>query len=372
MEAVKTLGARTQQVEENVVIEGAQGKVADSGTIDCGNSGTTMRLMMGILAGCSGNYLLDGDQSLRRRPMERVASPLRKMGANIICNEGKCPIRIGPARLSGMDYVTPTPSAQLKSAILLAGLQADGQTCVTEPSPSRDHTERLIRSWGGSIENHAMRVVVRRSSLLMPKFLKAPGDPSSAAFFLCGAAIVPGSELIVENLLLNEGRLGFLRVLQRMNAKVRVEIQGNDPEPWGLTKVSYKNGLKACVVHEKEIPTLVDEVPILALVATQAQGWTEFRGVGELRVKESDRLEAIMETLSNMGAVAHVERDTLRVHGPARLKPTARARSFGDHRIAMMLRIASQLTDDNLEMDDEDCIRISYPEFQDHFLQLVT
>jgi 3-phosphoshikimate 1-carboxyvinyltransferase len=372
LNAARSLGAQVKEGPQGLEIHGADAKAVDRAHIDCGNSGTTIRLLMGILSGLSGHYTLDGDISLRRRPMERVAAPLREMGADIRCDDGKCPVMIKPAQLRGITYQLPVPSAQLKSAILLAGLQAQGETNVMEPSPSRDHTERLIEAWGGSIEREEERITVGKSTLVKPHRLKVPGDPSSAAFFLSTAAIVPGSDIKVKGMSLNPGRIGFLRVLERMGAYLTYEMEGEAPEPWGSVGVVYNTKLKACKVDEREIPALVDEIPILALVATQAEGATEFRGVGELRVKESDRLEAIQKTLSAMGANVETRGDTLIVKGPTELKPIDHGESFGDHRIAMTLKMASLLTGREIEITDEQCIGISYPQFQDHLRGLIS
>lgn len=371
LEAVKLLGVSVWQNEDGLLIQGANGEISEQAHIDCGNSGTTIRLLMGILGGLSGNYILDGDNSLRARPMERVAKPLRDMGADIKTNNGKCPIQIRPAKLKGISYELPVASAQLKSAILLAGLCADGSTTVIEPINSRDHTERLIKQLRGHIETYNNKITVKRSSLKAPDRFRAPGDPSSAAFFLCAAAMIPGGNVTGDGVLLNPGRLGFVDVLMRMGADLTIEELGSDPEPWGTIRVKFKKGLKACVIEEKEIPALVDEIPILALLATQVEGATEFKGVGELRVKESDRLEAVYNCLTAMGARVVVGRDNLIVEGPTDLRPVRELATYGDHRIAMTIKIASALIGESIQMDDELCINISYPEFNEDLNRLI-
>ncbi len=371
LEAVKLLGVNISQDGDELLIEGANGKIKEQASIDCGNSGTTIRLMMGILAGLEGNYTLDGDDSLRARPMERVAKPLREMGADIETTNGKCPVQIRPAGLRGISYELPVASAQLKSAILLAGLCAHGNTTVTGPLNSRDHTERLIKQLRGHIETDNNKITVKRSGLKAPARFKVPGDPSSAAFFLSAAAMIPDGDVIADGVLLNPGRLGFVNVLKRMGADVTLEELGSDPEPWGRIGVKSKKGLNACVVEEKEIPALVDEIPILALLATQVQGVTEFKGVGELRVKESDRLEAVSNCLTAMGAKVEAGRDNLIVEGPTILRPVLELSAYGDHRIAMTIKVASALIGESIHIDDEQCINISYPEFNEHLNRLM-
>ncbi|MEW6352200.1 MAG: 3-phosphoshikimate 1-carboxyvinyltransferase [Thermodesulfobacteriota bacterium] len=339
--------------------------------IDCGNSGTTMRLLMGILAGQAGEFVLDGDESLRRRPMERIAAPLRLMGAEITTESGRCPVTVSGTGLRGIAYELPMASAQLKSAILLAGLQADGRTVVREKTPSRDHTERLVALCRGKIRTAGNEVEVERSELSLPESLYVPGDPSSAAFFLCAAAIVPGSEVIAQRVLLNPTRTGFVGVLQRMGADIDIEVQGDEPEPWGTVTVRYSPDLTGCEVLPEEIPSLVDEVPILALVATQARGATVFRGVSELRVKESDRLAAVSSQLGAMGAKMSGDESTLVVEGPVELQPVGALDSFGDHRIAMTLRLAGLLIDSRPTIQGEESVVISYPGFHETLERLV-
>lgn len=365
LDAVRNLAGGVRTSGEHVLISGAQGKIKDHATINCGNSGTTMRLLMGILAGCSGRFILDGDSSLRRRPMERVASPLRDMGAAIECVSGACPVTIDGGGLRGIDYELPVASAQLKSAVLLAGIQAEGATSVRGQVPSRDHTERLLQDFRARISWTDSQCTVERSSLELPESYRVPGDISSAAFFLCAATIIPESDVRAEGVLLNPTRTGFLNALTRMGAQIEVETLGEAPEPWGRVRARFSPELTGCSIPSDEIPSLVDEVPILALVAARARGTTVFEGVGELRVKESDRLAAVAGQLSAMGAKVMIESDTLVVHGPANLKSPRTLESFGDHRIAMTLRLASLLTDSEAEIEGEGTTVISYPAFHE-------
>lgn len=370
LEAVKLLGGGVISDGEELVLEGAPGQLKKTGRINCGNSGTTMRLLMGILAGVSGDFTLDGDESLRRRPMERVAKPLRQMGAEVHTTDGRPPVRIKGDGLKSTRYDMPVASAQLKSAILLAGSQADGTTTLTEPAPSRDHTERLLVLCGADILRQNGVWHIKRSELTLPGSFLVPGDISSAAFFLCAAAIIPGSCVTAEKVLLNPTRSGFLEVLKRMGANMQIINQEKVPEPWGKVRMCYTNNLSACEIKAEEIPLLVDEVPILALVATQAHGATIFRQVGELRVKETDRLAAVASQLGSMGAKVSLDGEDLVVEGPTPLNAPLSLESFGDHRMAMTLRLAGILAGANPRINGEECAAVSYPGFADTLREL--
>lgn len=369
---VADLGANVRVGSSQIHLNGIERKFRSGLTLDCENSGTTMRLLMGILSPNQGEFILDGDNSLRNRPMERVAIPLRRMGASIECSEtGKPPVRIIGSSLTGIEYVLPTPSAQLKSAVLFAGVQAHGRTHVIERIPSRDHTEILLKNCGADLEKTHDGWTVGKSRLTMPKRYYVPGDISSACFFLCAATIVPGSDVISKKVLLNPTRIGALNVLQRMGADIEILACGGDgvhglPETgeiFGDIHARFSDHLRPFDVSQKETPLLVDEVPILALVATQAHGTSIFRDVSELRIKESDRVEAIMSQLNSMGSNLETVGDSLLIHGPTRLNTHHHMKSFGDHRIAMTLRIAGILAGSHPEIDDEECTAISYPNF---------
>lgn len=365
LRAVHQLGGGVQQSPSGLRLCGAAGRLAAAADIDCGNSGSTIRMLQGILAGqVGGTYRLDGDASLRRRPMDRVALPLRQMGADIRTTEGHAPVTVRGAHLQGLDYALPVASAQLKTAVLLAGLQADGPTRVREPALSRDHSERLLRAWGADLRQEGNSVHVARGRLALPATFVVPGDASGAAFFVCGAAMVPGSAVTGTEVLLNPSRLGWIDVLRRMGATVTCQVQMGSPEPMGTVHAAFTGGLRACEVAAADLPNVIDEVPILAVVATQACGTTAFRQAGELRVKECDRLSAIETELKRFGADVRVDGDDLLVHGPTRLKaPAATCDSYGDHRIAMALRIASLLCDGAVAIRDEGCAAVSYPQF---------
>ncbi len=374
------MGGCVKYESAKIIINRPDSRLRTGLKLDCENSGTTIRLLMGILSPNEGEFVLDGDDSLRKRPMERVAIPLRSMGANIECSDyGKPPVRICGTSLTGIEYKLPVPSAQLKSAILLAGIQSEGQTHVIETVPSRDHTEILLKGCGADIQKTANGWRVSKSALTMPERYYVPGDISSACFFLCAAIVVPGSRVLAQRVLLNPTRVGAINVLQRMNANIRVishsqedtSADGRSGELHGDIQALFSEDLAPFEVSAEETPSLVDEVPILALVATQANGISIFHDVSELRVKESDRVQAVMSQLNSMGAKIEAVGDSLMVHGPTKLKITQKLRSFGDHRIAMTLKIAGLLADCRPNIDDESCIEISYPNFDETLRTLI-
>ncbi len=364
LHAVSALGVVLSPEGDGLIIEGAAGRFAQRAYIDCGNSGTSMRLLTGILAGRAGQFVLDGDDSLKNRPMERVAKPLRLMGARVETTSGRCPVSISGGNLHAIRYEPTVASAQVKSALLLAGVQADGTTTITEPVATRDHTERLLALCGARLLRIEGSWSVIPSELSLPESFHVPGDISSAAFFLCAACMIPGSRVTAEGVLLNPTRTGFLQVLRRMGADIRVEIRGQTPEPWGTVEARFSPDLTACDIAGNEIPSLVDEIPILALVATQAHGVTAFREARELKFKESDRLAAVRDQLAIMGAHITVDEDCLVIEGPATLKAPQRLNSYSDHRMAMMLRLAALLDHAQPRIDGEESVAISYPGFR--------
>lgn len=346
---------------------GFRGLSSPKEKLDCGNSGTTMRLLMGIVAGHDMTATFTGDASLRRRPMKRVAEPLSRMGAEIKLKGGVAPLTVKGAALRGIDFVSPVASAQLKSAVLLAGCLGEGATSVTEPAASRDHTERMLEFFGVPVTREGLRVTVQGGSRLTGAPVRVPGDPSSAAFWAVAGTLVPGSSLSLQEVAANPTRTAFLDVLERMGACLSREIwpKGIIGAPEPVADLIIKAApLKATDIESAEVPALIDEVPILALAASQAEGTSTFKGLGELRHKESDRLAAIAEILTAFGARAAVSGDDLVISGPAKLH-AAKIDPKKDHRLAMTALVAGLLTQGETTILGGDCIAISYPSFYD-------
>jgi len=332
-------------------------------SLDCGNSGTTARLLTGLLAGQGIPAKLTGDVSLSSRPMGRILDPLNLMGAEVTAKARKLPLQIRPAPLKGITYTLPVPSAQVKSTILLAGLGAEGQTVISSPLPSRDHTEIMLKQSGVDIEVSESKITLRPDAKnLEPLKMDIPGDPSTAAFFAAAAAILPGSDLFLANILANPFRIGFFEILRRMNARLEwLELRDEGGEKVGNLRVR-PGSLEGVEIGAEEIPLLVDELPILAVLATQAAGKTVVTGAGELRVKETDRIRAICENLRIIGGDIAELQDGFIINGPTRLRG-GQINTCGDHRIAMAFSIAALLSTDPIRLDQEDCVNISCPEF---------
>jgi 3-phosphoshikimate 1-carboxyvinyltransferase len=332
------------------------------GPLDCANSGTTMRLMLGILSGSWVSATLDGDASLRRRPMARVVEPLRVMGARIQSREGRAPLTVSGTRLQGRRHVLSVPSAQVKSALLLAGLSASGPTSVVEPVATRDHTERLLRAMGTDVHVREGVVEVRPSHQpLRPIDLLVPGDFSSAAFWMAAAALRPGWSVTIRQVGLNPSRTAFLRLLQSMGAEFRIDADETGIEPLGSVTVVGRP-LRAVTLGAADVAAAIDEIPVLLSLATQAEGRTIIEGAAELRVKESDRLATMSEGLRRMGAIVDERADGMSIHGPASLHG-ATVESHGDHRIAMALAVAGLAASGPITIEDADCVAVSYPNF---------
>lgn len=348
---------------------GGLGPSQPEGSIDCGNSGTTVRLLMGVLAPWDITVELTGDDSLRRRPMRRIAAPLELMGARF-APEGATtlPLSItGTRGLAAISYDSPVASAQLKTAILLAGIFAAGTTSVHEPAPSRNHTELMLPGFGVDVEAAPGEASVAGGQSLHACDVDVPGDPSSAAFMACAAALRPDSAIDIENVSLNEARIGFARVLERMGADITLKPTGSaGEEPCGTISVSYVEHLRSCEVVGREIASLVDEIPVLALVAAHAEGTTVFHEVGELRVKETDRLAAILEGLSKLGVRAWAEGDDLHIEGkPGLVAPEGLVfDSLGDHRLAMTWSLVGFTGAHPVSIHDFEAVRVSYPGFR--------
>jgi 3-phosphoshikimate 1-carboxyvinyltransferase len=353
--------ARRQGRSVEVVGRGPEGLRPAAAPLDAANSGSTLRMLAGVVAGRPFRTVITGDASLRRRPVERVAEPLRLMGARTSSNDGRPPLVIDGAALKGMRWSMTTASAQVKSAVLLAGLQATGSTTVVEPAPTRDHTERLLPAFGVPVEVRGAEVSVRGGIALRPLALDVPGDVSSAAFLIVGALVVPDAFIHVENVLLNPRRTAFLDVLRRMGAHVETGIRGEDPEPVGWIE-ARSSRLGGTEVRAEEVPALIDEVPILAVAAAFGHGELLVRGASELRVKESDRIATLAEGLRRLGGAVDEHPDGLTVRGGTPLRG-ASVRSHGDHRIAMALAIAGLAAEGETTIEDAGCIAVSFPEF---------
>ena len=364
--AVEALGCRVEHVGSDVRIDsdGVGAWHEPAHVLDCGNSGTAMRLLLGCLAGRPFSATLDGDASLRTRPMGRVVGPLRLMGAEVEGTGDKCvpPITITGGGLRGLTYDLPVASAQVKSALLLAGLQADGTTVIHQPSLSRDHTERLLPAFGARLNIEGLTVSIDGPQNLCPASISVPGDFSSAAYFLAAAALVPSSEVLVENVGLNHTRSGLLEILEDMGADVRVSrTVSAGGEPRGDVTI-LSGPLRATEVSGEIIPRALDALPLLAVLATQAHGETVLRDAAELRVKESDRLEAMAAGLSALGAKIRVLDDGWVVSGPTPLHG-ATLHAGLDHRVAMTLAVAGLLADGETIIDGAQAVATSFPGF---------
>lgn len=366
LEAFRAMGVQVDRHSDTALTvhgRGLHGLAAPAGVLDMGNAGTAIRLSMGLLAGQRFSSTLTGDASLRSRPMERVAAPLRQMGAQIETTSGKPPVTLRPAtRLTGIDYALPMASAQVKSAILLAGLYAEGRTSVTEPAPTRDHTERMLRGFGLEVETTGPRASLAGGQKLSGARIAVPGDISSAAFFLVAGCIAGRDGFVVENVGINPTRTGILDVLQLMGADLRVHpraTQGGEP----VADIEVRrSALRGVAVPEQFVPLAIDELPVLFIAAAAAEGETVFTGAAELRVKESDRLAVMAEGLTSAGVPNELLPDGIRISGGQRLR-SAEIHSHSDHRIAMSFAVASLIADGELTIRDVANVSTSFPGF---------
>jgi 3-phosphoshikimate 1-carboxyvinyltransferase len=360
---LEALGVAVRRRGSAVEVDGRgpEGLHAPRGDLDCGNSGSTLRMLAGILAGRPFRSVLTGDASLRRRPVERVAVPLRQMGARAESEGGKPPLVLEGGGLRAIRYEQKVASAQVKTAVLLAGLQAEGRTTVTEPELSRDHTERLLPAFGVTVLREGLAVSVEGGARLRATSFDVPGDASSAAFLLVAALVLPDSEASIDNVLLNPTRTAFLDVLREMGADLEVEATGSGPEPVGRV-TARSSRLRGTTVRPEVVPALIDEVPILAVAAAHAEGTFRLTGASELRVKESDRLAALAEGLTRMGVSLEELHDGLVVRGGRALQG-ATVRAHEDHRIAMSLAVAALTAQGTTEIEGADCASVSFPEF---------
>ena len=366
---LEALGVEINRAPEgvgNIRVTGAgeMGLKEPSHMLDAGNSGTTMRLLSGILAAQPFNCTITGDKYLRRRPMRRIIEPLSLMGARIKAfDEEFAPLSFtGGCRLKGIRYRLPIPSAQVKSCLLLAGLFAGGTTTVVEEIPSRDHTERMLPLFGVKVEKAGKEISVSGGSGLTARDIRVPGDPSSAAFFAAAAAVISGGLVTIENICLNPTRARFFDVLESMGARVgRHHPRRESGEPVADLTVE-KGPLKSTSVGGDILPSLIDEIPVLAVVATQAEGRTRIVDAAELRVKETDRLAAVAGNLKKMGAKVREFPDGLEIEGPCRLTG-AEIDSYGDHRIAMAFSVAALVAEGETVIRQAECADISFPGF---------
>jgi 3-phosphoshikimate 1-carboxyvinyltransferase len=370
--AFRMMGIEIEEKAGNELViygKGLYGLKEPFDVINCGNSGTTVRLISGILSGNPFFSVLTGDDSLKQRPMARVINPLKEMGAEISArdNDRYLPIAIKGKTLKSIDYTMPLASAQVKSCLILAGLYADGTTIITEPQKSRDHTERMLRAMGAEIEVEGLTIKVKgqgsRVKGLKPIDITIPSDFSSAAFFIAGALIVPDSEIFIKNVCVNPTRTGLLDVIKNMGGDVRVEnTRDVSGEPVADIYCKSADSLKAVKIGADIMPSLIDEFPILCVLATQADGVTEIRGAEELRVKESDRIKAMATELKKLGVELEEYPDGIAIKGKTSLKGAV-VESYHDHRIAMSLAIAALAAEDTTTINNASCVDISFPGF---------
>jgi 3-phosphoshikimate 1-carboxyvinyltransferase len=378
LNAVRALGALVEEgAPDTLTIRGPGLRAAVEADIDVGNAGTLMRLLPGWLAGQPGGaWTLDGDDSIRRRPVDRIATPLELMGARIEAREGRfAPFVVRGAPLSGIEYALPMASAQVKSCVLLAGLLATGPTAVVEPAPSRDHTERLLARAGAGISRDGARIVVTAQDELELGSVHVPGDPSSAAFLVAAAVLVRGSRIVITDMNANWTRIGFIRIAQRMGAIVLGDLEAPRPgeivpeEP--VCELDVAAGpLVGTTVEPSEVPLAIDELPLVALLGAFAEGETVVRGAGELRHKETDRIATVVDGLRGLGASIEATADGFVVQGTGELRGGVLP-AHGDHRLAMLGAVAGLASREGVEVDGMEAAAVSYPGFEPDLAQLL-
>ena len=363
----KSLGVDIQFIDEKTLKIKSIGilKPTKTSVFDCGNSGTTMRLVSGVLAGQNFNSTLVGDLSLSKRPMKRVIEPLTLMGANITSENGHAPLKIIGQKLQGIDYKSKLASAQVKSCILLAGLNAEGETIFTEPYVSRNHTENLFKYLGADIKINGSEVTLNPSKLYA-RDINIVGDISSAAFFIVAGLIVPNSDFVIKNVGLNYTRSGIIDVVQRMGGNIEIlnktTVSGEDV---GDIRVQYTENLKPCVIEGEDIPRLIDELPVIAVLASQANGETIIKDAEDLRNKEADRIKCLVKELSKIGVDIEEHQDGFIVRGKTKLKGNAELESYHDHRLAMSYYIAGLICENEITINGFEWTKISFPEFEE-------
>lgn len=364
----KTLGINAE-FKDDLIISSNGAFIPPKSLLDCGNSGTTMRLMAGILAGQNFNSKLIGDESLSNRPMKRIIEPLSLMGAEIITNNFKAPLVITGKPLNPINYTSKLASAQVKSCILLAGLNVNGTTTFSEPYLSRNHTEIMLKYMGADISTEGNTTKIRKS-ILEPKTIEICGDISSAAYFIVAALIVPNSKIILKNVGLNPTRTGILDVVKKMGGNIEILDKKNiSGEDVGDIQISYSK-LKACTIEKDIIPRLIDELPVIAVLATQAEGTTIVKDAQDLRNKESDRIKTIVQELKKLGADIIETPDGFVINGQNKLIGDCEVETFQDHRLAMSLFVAGLICQKPVCINNFEWVNISFPEFEELFSKL--
>ena len=368
LECMQSLGVKIELDEDNSVNikgKGLYGLQESKVILDVGNSGTTIRLLTGLLSGQNFYSVLNGDNSIRKRPMKRVVQPLRLMGADIWGREDGhfAPLSIKGSQLNSFQYTLPVASAQVKSALLLAGLYTTGETVISEPLSTRDHTERMLETMQGDIKISPPEIKIKGGTELRSTNIFIPGDISSAAYFIAAASILKDSQITIKQAGVNPTRTGIIEMLNKMGAKIDIlnyQIKSNEPQADLMIEYSKLKGVE---IKKENIPFLIDELPLIAVAATQAQGKTVVSGARELRVKETDRIKAIVSELKKMGADIKEKEDGFIVEGPSKLKGAV-CESYNDHRIAMSLAVAALLAEGKTVIKNSECIDISFPGFK--------
>jgi 3-phosphoshikimate 1-carboxyvinyltransferase len=375
LECMQALGVKIELDENNSVNikgKGLYGLQEAKGILDVGNSGTTIRLLTGLLSGQNFYSVLNGDNSIRKRPMKRVVQPLRLMGADIWGREDGhfAPLSIKGSKLNPFQYTLPIASAQVKSALLLAGLYATGETVIREPLSTRDHTERMLEIMRADIKISPPEIKIKGGTELRSTDIFIPGDISSAAYFIAAASILRDSQIIIKQVGVNPTRTGVIEILKKMGTKIDIlnyQIKSNEPQADLMIEYSKLKGVE---IKKENVPFLIDELPLIAVVATQAQGKTVVNGARELRVKETDRIKAIVSELKKMGADIEEREDGFTVNGPTRLQGAV-CESYNDHRIAMSLAVAALLAEGKTVIKTSECIDISFPGFEKTLQKLI-
>ncbi|MBC1777813.1 3-phosphoshikimate 1-carboxyvinyltransferase [Listeria booriae] len=361
----RALGVRIEEFPDKIVVHGTgwDGLKRPDETLDVGNSGTTIRLMLGILAGRPFDATLEGDASIAKRPMGRVMLPLREMGAIFEAKDANfAPVKVTGTKLQPMTYTLPVASAQVKSAIIFAALQADGETTIIEKEKTRDHTEQMIRQFGGAITTDGLTIRVNGGQEFQGQNVVVPGDVSSAAFFIVAGLIIPNSKIRLENVGLNPTRTGIIDVVKEMGGKITVEQTSKAGDEPAGTVIVETSDLKGIEIGGDIIPRLIDELPVIALLASQATGQTVIKDAEELKVKETNRIDAVVTELSKMGVALVGTDDGMIIEGNQTLHG-ATVQSYGDHRMGMMLQIAALLADSDVTLEKAEAINVSYPSF---------